>query len=255
MRYCYLSRARAAVLSCALAGTIIILSVGTSGVVAGEDYDPLKILLAMEDGYKNVESYTAVMVKGEPALNKQKAPEKINIKFEKPFKVYMKWFDAPSNGRELLYIAGQNNDYFFVKPEGVFGFLIRCLKLPSGYRTNDSKYTVRDAGIGNLIDRIVKVTLDAQKNNDLGLRYRGIVVRNGREVYFLERRLPKKDSYPFQRLVLYVDTKTHLPLEVYAYNEKGKLAEYCLFENVNLNPRLKEKEFSVDNSEYGFRYL
>jgi len=251
----YARRVSAALLLCVLSGSIIMTCFGSTGGATAVDHDPLKIILSMKDGYEKIDSYIAVMVKGEPALSRQKAPQRVNVKFKKPFKVYMKWFDPLCNGREVLYIPSTNDDYFFVKPEGVLGFLIRRVKLPSTFKTGDSRYSVRDFGIGNLIDGIVEVTLDAQKNNDLDLRFKGVVMRNGREVYFIERRLPKKDRYLFQRLVLYVDTKTRLPLEVYAYNDKGKLAEYCLFEDITLNPRLKDEEFSVDNAEYGFKYL
>ncbi|MDP8262075.1 MAG: DUF1571 domain-containing protein [Candidatus Ancaeobacter aquaticus] len=250
----YLRCVRGAVVLCVLTGTIIISGFGSICILADEGHDPLKIILSMRDRYENIENYTAVMVKGEPALNKKKPPEQIYVKFKKPFSVYLKWFDAPCKDREVLYIADQNNDCIFVRPEGLFGFLIRCLKLPSTFKRKDSRHTLKDFGIGNLIEDIIDVTLDAKRNNVLDLRYKGIVTRNGREVFHLERFLPKED-YMFPRVIFYIDTKTYLPLEVYAYNKKGKLSEYCLFLDLVLNPQLSEEEFSVDNDEYGFSYL
>ncbi len=238
------------------AGVVVLSPVGLNSTGADENYDALKILLSMKDSYsKNIESYTAVMVKGEPALSNQKIPQKIYVKFQKPFKVYMKWVDQPYDGREILYIQGENNDNFFVKPDGVIGFFVRLVKLPSTFKTNESRYTVRDFGIGNLVDGIINITMDAQKNNDLDLHCHGVVTRNGRQVYEIERLLPKKDTYRNQRLVLYVDTKTNLPVETYAYDKEGRLAEYCLYQDLKINPQMKNDEFSISNKEYGFRYL
>lgn len=244
------------ILTVLLVGFFVLSPMGMNTTGADENYDALKILLAMKESYvKNVDSYTAIMVKGEPGISKQKTPQKIYVKFQKPFKVYMKWVDQPYDGRELLYIQGENNDHFFVKPDGVIGFFVRLVKLPSTFKTDESRYTVRDFGIGNLVDGIINITMDAQKNNDLDLHCHGIVTRNGREVYEIERLLPKKGSYRNQRLVLYIDTKTNLPVETYAYGPDGKLAEYCMYQDLKINPGLHADDFSVNNKEYGFRYL
>jgi hypothetical protein len=236
--------------------SFFFVSPGARTIGADDTYDALDILLAMKDSYsKNIESYTAVLVKGEPSLNKEMPPQKIYVKFQKPFKVYMKWVGEPYDGRELLYVQGQNNDNFFVKPDGFIGFFVRLVKLPSTFKTDESRYTVRDFGIGNLVDGIIDITIDAQKNNDLDLHCRGIVTRNGRQMYEIERLLPRKTGYRNQRLVLYVDTATNLPVETYAYDADGKLAEYCVYQDLTINPPMEDDEFSVHNKAYGFRYL
>jgi len=238
-----------------VSAAVALLLVLAGAARADEPVDALKIILSMKDAYKKVDSYTAVMVKGEPALTKELVPQKIRVKFQRPFKVYMKWVEEPYCGRELIYVEGENDGNFIVKPDGIIGFVIRLLRLPSTFKSDESRYTVRDFGVGNLIDGIVDITMDAKRNDDLDLRCKGIVSRNGRDAYLIERLLPKKSCYRNQRLVLYVDTQTLLPFEVYAYGPDGKLSEFCIYQGFELNPQLTAEDFSTDNREYGFRYF
>lgn len=219
-------------------------------------YDPLKILLSMRDSYTSVNSYTAILVKGEPKAGKNNAEQKIFVKFKKPFKVYMKWTGDRYAGREVLYVEGENNDKLFAKPDGFLGAILKMVKLPSTHRSDGSKHTVRDVGIGKLVESILDVTLKAKANNDLRLVCHGVVARNGRMVYEIERFLPQeKDCYEYKRVVLYIDTATRLPLEAYAYDKEGKLSEFCSYKILKLNPKIADAEFKVDNKEYGFNYF
>jgi hypothetical protein len=218
--------------------------------------DALKILLSMRESYKSIDGYTAILVKGEPKAGKNNKSQKIFVKFKKPFKVYMKWIGDKHAGREVLYVQGENNDHLFAKPDGFLGNILRMVKLPSTHRSDGSRHTVRDVGIGKLVESILDITLEAKKQNDLNLVCNGVVVRNGRKAYEIERFLPQdKERYEYKRVLLYVDTATKLPLEAYAYDKNGKLSEYCVYRIIKLNPALKDAEFKVDNREYGFRYL
>lgn len=232
----------------------------TTGEKCGPDegakgYDALKILLSMKDSYGTVDGYTATLVKGEPVASKSNEPQKIYVKFQKPFKVYMKWVENPHAGREVLYVAGENNDHILAKPDGFIGAILKMVKLPSDYKSAGSKHTVKDVGIGKLIDSILDITLKARDNNDLRLECKGVVVRNGREAYEIVRHLPKNGRYQYTYVLMYVDRETNLPLEAYAYDASGRLSEYCMYKDLKLNPAVKKDEFKSNNREYGFRYL
>jgi len=218
--------------------------------------DALQILLSMRDSYKSVNSYTAVLVKGEPKAGKNNAEQQIFVKFKKPFKVYMKWTGDRYAGREVLYVQGENNDKLLAKPDGFLGAILKLVRLPSTHRSDGSKHTVRDVGIGKLVESILDITLKAKESNDLRLVCHGVVVRNGRKAYQIERFLPQeKDCYEYKRVVIYVDAATRLPLEAYAYDKNGRLSEFCAYKIIKLNPKIADAEFKVDNKEYGFRYL
>ncbi len=217
--------------------------------------DPLDILVSMQDGYNKVDGYIAYLEKAEPGINHENHTEKIFVKFKKPHKVYLTWVELEHEGREILYIEGENDDCFLVKMDGFIGFFLKILKLPSTYKTSQTRYTVRQVGVGNMINSIVETTQLGEKNKEVKLVNRGLTQRDGSQAYIIERFLPAKDCYPNTRLVLYVDKETRLPLEAYAYGPNNSLLEYCIYHYVKLNPAFKDNDFSTSNREYGFTYL
>jgi hypothetical protein len=217
--------------------------------------DPLDILLSMREGYRSINGYSAIMEKSEPAVSKKSGVETIFIKFQKPYKLYMKWVEEPHKGREIIYVAGENDDCFLAKPDGFLGYVVKAIKKPGTHKSPETRYSMQEVGIGSLIDSIVDTTLQARDNNELRLFYRGTAKRSGREAYVVERLLPARDSYPNSRLVVYVDTATRLPLEAYAYGADGTLWEHCKYREVRINPELKDIDFSTENREYGFNYF
>jgi len=234
-----------------------IWAAGVPGAPAQENGqpDPLDILVSMRDGYKKIDGYTALMEKSEPAISRNDRTETIFIKFRKPYQLYMKWVEEPHKGREIIYVAGKNGDCFLAKPDGLLGYVVKGIKKPGSHRPPETRYSMKEVGIGNLIDSIVDTTLQAKDNNELQLFYRGTAVCSGREVYVVERILPPRDCYPNSRLVVYVDAATRLPLEAYAYGADGKLWEHCRYSNMEINPALQDIDFSTENEAYGFRYL
>ncbi|HRZ86228.1 MAG TPA: DUF1571 domain-containing protein, partial [bacterium] len=226
---------------------------GSAAIPQPRSYDALKILMSMKESYGSLESYTAVLEKGEPSSGGNGQPQKIYVKFKKPFKVYMKWIEKAHAGREVLYVKGENDDHFFAKPDGMMGAFLKTVKLPSDYRSDGSRYTVRDVGIGKLVEGVLEAALKAKGEKGLRLVCRGVVVRNGREAYEIERFSPTGDRYRNKRTVLCVDKQTNLPLEAYVYDAEGKLAEYYTYRIIKLNPKMKDNEFTLDNREYGFR--
>lgn len=217
--------------------------------------DALKILLSMKKSYSTVESYTAILVKSDQASGGDAAPQKIFVKFKKPFKVYMKWMENAHAGREVLYVQGENNDQFFAKPDGMLGAFVKTVQLPSDYKSDGSDHTVRDVGIGRLVDTILDIAMQAKEDRSIDLACKGVVVRNGRKAYLIEKISARSAEGQHARYVLYVDKTTQLPLEAYAYDKNGKLSEFCVYKIIKLNPKIADAEFRVDNKDYGFRYL
>lgn len=239
-----------------LVAAVICLTIPSSAQTREDGQcDPLELLMSMRDGYKKIDAYTAVMEKSEPAITGDDRAETIFIKFKKPYQLYMKWVKEPHKGREIIYVAGKNDDCFLAKPDGFLGYVVKGIKKPGSHRPPETRYSMKEVGIGNLIDSIVDTTLQAKENNELRLFFRGTAVRNGREVYVVERLLPARACYPNSRLVVYIDTVTRLPLEAYAYGADGTLWEFCRYSNMEINPVLEDIDFSTENSEYGFRYL
>ena len=70
----------------------------------------MSLLDQMESSYATVNDYVSVFHKQERVNDKLLPEETIQFKFQKPFKVYMKWIKEPFEGREALYVEGQYNN-------------------------------------------------------------------------------------------------------------------------------------------------
>ena len=70
-------------------------------------------IVSMRSAYEDVISYTATFYKQERVGNKLLDEERIELKFQRPHKVYMRWVGKAHKGREALYVRGENEDYHF----------------------------------------------------------------------------------------------------------------------------------------------
>jgi hypothetical protein len=87
----------------------------------------------------------------------------------------MKWIENPHRGREVIYVEGKNEGKVIARPEGLLGAFLRIVRLnPEETRTENGRYTIKDIGIGNLINRLVDLTLLAKANDDLEIHYHGL---------------------------------------------------------------------------------
>ncbi|MCA9660340.1 MAG: DUF1571 domain-containing protein, partial [Myxococcales bacterium] len=68
----------------------------------------LDIVESMERAYKNVDDYTATFVKRERVRGRLLPREVMELKFAKPFKVYLRWGSGKHEGQEVLYVDGWN---------------------------------------------------------------------------------------------------------------------------------------------------
>ena len=87
----------------------------------------LRLLDLAEKQYAQIQDYTSTMVSRERVGEVLRPQERVLLKFQRPFKVYMRWLDGPSKGREGLFVSGAHDDKFLVsEPRGISAALHRC---------------------------------------------------------------------------------------------------------------------------------
>src|SRR4051794_18336472 len=106
-----------------------------------------------------VRDYTCLFVAHENMNGKGGEDQFIHMKFrQQPFSVNMKWA-APASlaGQEVSYVQGKNGDKLRVQNQGVLkvvGFM--TIDMDDKRAKAHSRHTMKEAGIGNLIDRTVQ---------------------------------------------------------------------------------------------------
>jgi Protein of unknown function (DUF1571) len=216
--------------------------------------EPLRLLAAARKAFDEVNDYTCLLIKRE-RIDGQVLPDNVmQMKFRKePFSVGLVWLQ-PKNlvGQEAYYINGRNDNKLRVRGAGglgLFGFVSLDPNDPRVKAT--SKYSITDAGIGNMVRRF---TTAWEMERKLGLTKVNIA-----EYEYNKRRcmrvetihpLQPNSKFLFYRSVVYFDKEHKLPIRVECYDwptepgdTKGIVAEIYSFAHLKLNVGLEDEAF------------
>jgi hypothetical protein len=227
-------------------------STWAAAVPAGE---LLRLLDAADKQYAQVHDYTSVMVSRERVKGALLPEERVLVKFQRIFKVYMRWMDGPSKGREGLYVAGAHDGKFLVYEPSGFQRLFTAALEPTDARVMEkSRHPVTDVGIGRLLEIVGDNARRAARDGVLRVVDHGISELAGRRVHQVESILPRDAGagYYGYRVQLFFDREHHLPIRVVVYDWSDQLVEDYTYANLRLNPGLTTLDFDPSNKEYGF---
>ena len=235
--------------------------VGTGLPARGSaDVDGLRLLGQAERRYAEVKDYTTIFLRRELIGDILRPQETILLKFQRPFKVYMKWLEGPGKGREGLYVAGSNKDKFLVREARGFQSLITAAMDPDHPRVlHESRHPVTDVGIGRLLGIIVENAQRASREGVLRVVDQGPGIVAGQRVYQVEGILPndRNAGYYCSRVLISFDQENDLPIHVVVYDWGDRVVEEYTFTELRLNPGLTPRDFDPDNPDYdlsGWRF-
>jgi len=222
-------------------------------LASGSDF--LEFLKKMENSYASVNDYTALFRKQERVSGKLKPAETIFLKFQKPFKFYMRWLDGAHAGREAVYVEGLNDNKVFVhEPRGLARFVTVLLE-PDGDRVlKESRFPFTEIGIGRIIERMGEGVYKTEVGKPLTLVDRGRETIQGREFRRLEGLAApgSKESHPFHKIILVFDEQLSLPSQIVLYDWDNLMIGEYLYNDIRLNPGLQKADFDTSNPNYNF---
>jgi len=213
------------------------------------------LLEKMEAGYEHVRDYTALFHRRERIDGEWRSEEISFLKFQRPFKVYMRWLSGPSEGREAVYVEGANqNKVVIYEPRGLSRFFTFLLDPGSWRILKDSRYPFTEIGIGRLIERIGRDARRAWARGELRLVDHGRTKFMGRDVRQIEGILPQdqRAGYDSYRMVLRIDEENRLPVQASLYDWDNAITGEYTYRELRLNPELKETDFDPSNLAYHF---
>ena len=218
----------------------------------------LRLLDLAEKQYAQIQDYTSTMVSRERVGEVLRPQERVLLKFQRPFKVYMRWLDGPSKGREGLFVSGTHDDKFLVSEPRGFQRLFTAALEPTDRRVMEqSRHPVTDIGIGRLLEFVGESTRRAARNGVLRAIDRGTVESAGRRVRQVECVLTQgaRDGYYAYRALLGFDEENHLLVRAVVYDWTDQLVEDYAYNDLRLNPGHTSRDFDPSNKEYGFSFL
>jgi hypothetical protein len=215
----------------------------------------LELIERGESAYSGVRDYTALLRSRERVRGVLEPEKLILLKFQRPFKVYLRWLDGDAKGREGLYVAGANDGKFLVvEPRGLARLFTARLDPTDPRLMARSRHPVTDVGVGRLLEILGANLRQALAEQTLHVQdvAEGLVA--GRPVWEITAALARQPAATYSgcRIALAFDRTHRLPLRVVVHDWHGRLLEDYTYGELTLNPGLTPRDFDARNPEYAF---
>ncbi|MCA9070628.1 MAG: DUF1571 domain-containing protein [Planctomycetaceae bacterium] len=221
----------------------------------------LKLAKASRERLSDVKDYSCLFNKRD-LVNGKICAHTTQVKFrETPMSVYMR-FDNPSQGREVIYVEGQNNGNLLAHEPGLLGLVgTVSLKPDSPRALSESRHPITEFGLKNLVNgAIAQWEAEAQfAGSETQTKFYPKAKLGNAECQVIETWHPvPRRQFAFYMTRLYIDNKTQFPvrMEQYGYpskaNEAPPLIEEYTYYQIQINRGFRDLDFDPNNPGYGF---
>jgi hypothetical protein len=215
---------------------------------------PIAWLHEAKRNYTAVKDYSCFLMTQENVKGKLLKKNVIQFKMRtEPFSVYMNWRDPEEfKGREVVFVAGKNNNKMKVKDKSFGSNLLGWLSID----VNDprvlqnSRHTVTEAGIGHMIDQNLKYWEIARRMGKTTAKVEGYTC-NGRECLRVEVKSLERSSDSYcHRTVIFLEKESKIPIRLENFDwprnggtPGGDLLEMFSYTNLQFNVGLRDADF------------
>jgi hypothetical protein len=197
--------------------------------------------------------FHCVLFRTEMVGDALKPEEEIDFydRFE-PQSLRLEWIGERYKGRQLIYVAGSNDNKILVRPEGVVGILTikKTLRfaLDSPIVRMYGRYPPDVAGYNNLMKKIVDIYGRARKLNLGRVKTSPPAEEAGHKVQRFEVTLePKLLDVDVSKMVIWFDLQSILPVRTVFYDTNGRMVEDYGWRDLQLNVGLTDEDFTFQD--------
>jgi hypothetical protein len=229
-----------------IAGIFSLLCVlGVPSAQAAGDTEKLQALLEESAAsYENVQDYRAVFYKQEISKGEMGPREKIFVKFEKPFKIFMLWMDTHKKGLQVFYERGKHDNKLGIHKPGLLLGLAQVVFLPQDspwVREGSEAYNIEDAGIGTFLADFEKMVRKGIAEGKIEASLKETPEGTLADVSFPGTE--PKTGYFAQRVEALFDAGSRLPVLQKLYGWDGGLKGTYEYTELALNVGAKDPDF------------
>jgi len=200
------------------------------------------------------ESYTAVFHKQERIKGALKPRETIELKFKKPFMVYMRWMEGPGKGREVYYVPGWNDNRMLVREPALGGTVTLNLHPQSALAMRGSRHPITEVGLDRLVNLFEDYFRKGRGSSEFELRRGPKEILFDRWVLPVEMVFPKdrrNGSYCYRSIISF-DLQKKIPIRVRNFDWDDRLIEDYGYEALQLRAGLTDADFDPDRLKRRF---
>lgn len=212
------------------------------------------------EGLQEIRDYECVLTKRE-RINNQLTSQVMFVRFrEEPFSIYCK-FGEPFAGREVLYVAGRNNNMLLAHEGSGIKSLVGTVSLPvdGPDARAENRHPITDAGLRNLVRLLIRQWEAESKYGEINVQYYpdARLGEIGCQVVEVMHPQPRR-QFLYHITRLYVHSETGLPVRVENYGWPAQsggqpvLMEEYTYTQVRPNVGLTDQHFDPEFREYDF---
>jgi hypothetical protein len=257
-----------------LFGPVVAVAADVAQVAEGQDAPAEHPLMpALRLAYeirahinRTVQDYSCILIKRERVDERLRDYQYLYAKIRQqqirdgrvvtPLSVYL-YFLRPARlrGREVLYVAGQNDGQLIARRGGSRFSYVTVTLDPRGERAMDgNRYAITEIGIKNLVNRLIEAAEDEiehyPRSEECQVTFFDQAKIADRECRAIEVSYPVRRKYRrFQTVRVFIDKELRVPIRYEAYDFPGmegeapKLLEQYTYLNLKLNIGLTDSDF------------
>ncbi len=221
---------------------------------------------SQEEIDRNVRDYSCTLVKRERVNGELGDSQHIFMKvMHQPFSVYMR-FLQPYAGREVVYVAGQNDGKLVALEAGFTRMLGKMNLDPTGTRAmNGQKYPITDVGMRNLIVKLSKMWeaetqfAECEVTTKVDSAAEHCRICNRPTTMVRVDHPVARQNFKFNVARLFFDNELKVPIHFDAYiwpeKEGGEpqLEESYTYTNLKINNNFTARDFDANNNPEIFK--
>lgn len=217
---------------------------------------------SLDELAKNIHDYSCTFIKQERIDGELGEPQHIFMKVRhQPFSVYMS-FLKPHTGREVLWVAGQNNGEMVVMEAGFRRKLLGKMNLdPQGsVAMNGQKYPITRVGIQNLTAQLLKQFEADSRYGECEVSHKTDVKLGGRTTTMVQITHPiARQNFRAHVARLFFDNELRIPIHYDAYTwpqqtgGQPPLEERFTYANLKINNGFTARDFDAHNNPEIFK--
>lgn len=222
----------------------------------------LRLAKESRERLKDVEDYQCRFSKRDVVGGKVHA-HSTWVKFRrKPMSVYMR-FEQPNQGREVIYVEGQNGGKLLAHETGLLGVVGTVALLPTSARAmSESRHSITEFGMEKLLEgAIAQWEAEARfAASETEAKFYPKAKLDQMECQVIEtRHRVRRREFAFYMTRLYLDNKTMFPVRMEQYgfptnpNEAPPLIEEYTYFQIQTNRGFTDQDFHPANPQYGFK--
>lgn len=191
--------------------------------------------------YEGLRDYRAVFHKQENSNGRPGPVEKIYLKFEKPFKIFLGWMNTQKKGLQVFYERGRHDGKLAVHTPGILSAVRPVIFLDQDspwVRAGSASYDIEDAGIGTFLYDFVGAVLHAARERKLRVIFsekKSAGDLDGDRVDVIFRNSRKSSIYFAYRVRVIFDGKTGLPVQMELFDWENRPTGIYAYRDLKLN--------------------